>query len=64
MVLILGWTEVFTTVPINFTFADEPKIVLSVTVTVAVPVPLIVLVIFTKSPWAPVPPPAVSIDSE
>ena len=51
MVLILGEIEVFVTVPINLTFADEPSIVLSVMVTVPVPPPAnLSLVISSKSP--------------
>ena len=50
MVLILADTDVLKTVPINLTFADAPRIVLSVIVTVEPPVPLIVLVTSTKSP--------------
>ena len=50
VVFILAVTDVFRTVPINFTFADEPNIELSVMVTVVLPVPDIVSVISTKSP--------------
>ena len=50
VVLILALTDVLKTVPINLTFADAPRIVLSVIVTVELPVPLIVLVTSTKSP--------------
>ena len=45
MVFILAVTDVFRTVPINFTFADAPNIELSVIVTVVLPVPDIVSVI-------------------
>ena len=50
-------------VPMNLTFADAPSMVLSVTVTVFVPVPVIFPDILTRSPWEPLPPPAVNIES-
>ena len=62
VVLILDATLVFSIVPINFTFAPAPNIVLSVTVNVALPVPDVLPDTLTISPWEPEPSPAVSID--
>ena len=62
VVLIFEATLVLTIVAITFTFAPEPKIVLSVIVILAVPVPDILPEIGTNCPCTPEPPPAVNID--
>ena len=62
-VVFNAWvTAVFFIVPINLTFADEPRTVLSVIVNVAVLCPAVFPEILTRSPCEPVPPPAVSMD--
>ena len=62
VVLVFDATLVLVIVAITFTLALEPKIVLSVIVILAVPVPDILPEIGTKSPYTPLPPPAVNID--
>ena len=62
VVFVFCFTDVLRIVAVSFTFAESPKIVLSVIVIEAVPVPPIVSAILTSCPAVPVPSPAVRID--